>query len=184
VWTLSTSLLSLALIAAMMSGCGDSTGAGSATNQQGSDSASKPTREFVIPGGDNTIQYYGREGSRTEREEASKVVVAWDKARANRDWPMDCRLLSRSYIDTVVTDAKTTSKGKATNCVQALTFFGAIASGGSSATTSGPIDSLRVSHGIGYAQYHGRKHVDWIVPLEREGNEWKVGVTAPVNRRQ
>jgi len=176
----------LVLAMAITSGCAgsDSTAADRTTNRQEPTQTSGPSREFVIPGGDNTIQYFGREGTPAEREEASKVVVAWDKARADRNWPTDCQLLSQSYIDTVVTDAKATSKGKATNCVQSLTFFGAIASGRSTPTTTGPIDSLRVSQGTGYAQYHGRKGVDWIVPLEKEDGGWKVAVTAPVNRRQ
>lgn len=169
-----------------MIGCagGSSTAADSASNGQEPVRVSGPTREFIIPGGDNTIQYFGREGTPSEREEASMVVISWDKARAERNWTADCRHLSHAYIDTVVTDAKATSKGKATNCVQALAFFGSIASGGSTPTTTGPIDSLRVSEGTGYAQYHGRKGVDWIVPLKKEEGEWRVAVTAPVNRRR
>lgn len=175
----------LAVLLSVTGGCGgsDASAVNNAASQQ-EPHVSGPTRQFIIPGGDNTIQYFGREGSRAEREEASRVVVAWDKARAARDWPADCRLLSRSYIDTVVTDAKATSKGKATNCAQALAFFGAIASGASKVTTTGPIDSLRVSQGTAYAQYHGRKGVDWIVPLEKEGGDWRVSVTAPVNRKR
>lgn len=163
-------------------GCG---GSGSAGN--GGDSENgvpRPTSEFVIPGGDNTIQYFGREGSAKEREEASQVVIAWDRARAAEKWKKDCSYLSRPYIDLVVTDAEGTSKGKATNCVEALEFFGPLASGEFGQTTTGPIDSLRISQKTGYAQYHGRKGIDWIVPLEKEDGKWKVAVTAPVDRRK
>ena len=178
--------LALGVLALALLGCG---GGGS---EQGSGSSGEaetslvdgPSAEFVIPGGDNTIQYFGREGSKAEREEASDVVEAWDSARAAKDWSADCRYLSRSYRDVVVADAEATSKGEATGCVQALEFFGALASGTAGPTTTGPIDSLRVSGGIGYAQYHGRHGVDWIVPLKKEDGEWRVEVTAPVSRRK
>lgn len=167
------------MAAASMAGCGAGNSAA-----EGPGPSARPTQEFIIPGGDNTIQYFGREGSEAERAEASDVVQAWDRTRAGRDWQGDCRYLSRSYTQTVVLDARHTSKGKATNCVQALAFFGSVASGSSEPTTTGPIDSLRVSHGTGYAQYHGRNGVDWIVPLEKEHDRWKVAVTAPVDRRK
>jgi hypothetical protein len=172
--------------AALLAGCGasDSSDAPGEAAGQGTPNQSKPTSEFIIPGGDNTIQLFGREGTEAEREEASEVVVAWDRARATRDWRTDCHHLSRSYTRTVVLDAKATSKGKATNCVQALEFFGAVASGSTKVTTTGPIDSLRVAQGVGYAQYHGRNGIDWIVPLKRQDGEWKVEVTAPVDRRK
>jgi len=175
-------------IAVLVVGCGGG-GDGNSTDSGQTDPRALPlppgpSREFVIPGGDNTIQYFGREGSETEREEASTVVESWDRARAARKWEVDCRYLSRPYTDIIVTDAEGVSNGKATTCVQALAFFGSVASGGSDATTTGPIDSLRLTRGTGYAQYHGRNGIDWIVPLKKEDGEWKVEVTAPVDRRK
>jgi hypothetical protein len=168
---------------AVLCGCG-----GGESNGRGAEPAPNtllpdgPTREFIVSGGDNTIQLYGREASKAEREAASAVVEAWDRARATEDWQEDCRYLSRSYTDTVVTDAERVSKGKATSCVQALAFFGPVASGDMGRTTTGPIDSLRLAQGIGYAQYHGRDGIDWIVPLKKEDGAWKVEVTTPVDR--
>jgi hypothetical protein len=145
---------------------------------------SNPALEFVIPGGDNTIPYFGHEGAEVEREEASATVEAWDRARAAGDWIRDCSHLTRAYIDNLVTDAEGVSKGDATTCVEALKFFGPVASGAVGRTTTGPIDSLRVSGDRGYALYRGRGRQDWIVPVEKEHGAWRVAVSAPINRRE
>jgi len=136
----------------------------------------------VIPGGDNTVQYFGHEAVEAEREQVSAVVEQWDRARASEKWGLDCTYMTHAYIDNMVTDAESASKGKATSCVEALVFFGVVASGVEEVTTTGPIDSLRVSGRKGYAQYHGRDAHDWIVPVEEEGGVWKVGVSAPIER--
>jgi len=136
----------------------------------------------VIPGGDNTVQYFGHEAPKAKREQVSAVVQAWDRARAAEDWRSDCSFMTRAYIDNMVTDAERTSKGKANSCVEALVFFGVVASGEEDRTTTGLIDSLRLSGPKGYAQYHGRNGEDWVVPVEQEGGVWKVGVSAPIKR--
>lgn len=169
------------VLAATGAGCA---GGGSADRVLSGQPPPGPTHEFVIPGGDNTVQYFGREGSVAEREEASAVVAAWMRARAAKDWRKDCRFISQAYKDNLVTDAERVSKGKARNCHQALAFFGPLASGNSINTMTGPIDSLRVGADISFAQYHGRRGIDWIVPLEKEGSRWKVAVSAPINRRR
>jgi hypothetical protein len=165
-----------------VTGCG---GAGSESEGQPQtpDRPASATHEFVIPGGDNTVQYFGHEAGRVEREEVSAVVEAWDRARAARNWRLDCRYLTQAYIDNLVTDAEGVSKGEATSCIGALVFFGVVASGGEGRTTTGLIDSLRVSGRNGYAQYHGRNGQDWIVPVEEERGVWRVGVSAPINRQ-
>jgi hypothetical protein len=180
-------LVSALLTAAIASGCGENDS--TATEASGSVSEGTylppgPSREFVIAGGDNTIQYFGREGSSAEREEASRVVEAFMRARAAKNWKAYCYWMSRSYKGPFVLDGRRTSKGKAKNCVQTLIFFGQLASGNYVNTMTGPIDSLRVNGEEGYAQYHGRKSVDWIIPLHKENGEWKVAVSAPINRRR
>ena len=143
-----------------------------------------PTRQFIIPDGDNTIQYFGWEGSPAQREAASRVIEAWMRARSAKNWRAFCHYMSRLYIDNLVTDARKTSNGKARTCTEAMDFFGALATGGFVNTMTGPIDSLRVNDSEGYAQYHGIHGVDWIVPLDKEHNGWRVAISAPINRRR
>jgi hypothetical protein len=142
-----------------------------------------PSREFLIRGGDNAIQTFGREATKAERERANAVIQAWMKARAAQDWAKDCSYMSRKYIHTLVaTDAVSVSGGKVKNCPQALDYFGHQASGSYKNNLAGPIDSLRVGEGHGYAQYHGNDGHDWVIAVDREDGKWLIGIAAPIGR--
>jgi hypothetical protein len=175
------------LLLVMSSGCG---GGDSTTGSEAEGEASRPypwvkgpSREFLVPNGDNIVQTYGREATKAEREQASRTIEAWMKARAAKDWKEDCRYMSASYRRTLVQeDAFHVSNGKVTNCPEALAYFGPEASGDGKNTLSGPIDSLRIEAGFGYAQYHGRDGRDWIVPMDKEEGKWKVSTATPIDR--
>lgn len=180
-------------VAVLAIGCGGDSSTGSETtaaaDQRPFPNVTGAAREFLVPGGDNLVQTFGVEASAAEREEASKVIRAWMKARVAEDWVTDCRYLSREYKKSLVwEDANLVSEGKVKTCPQALEFFGDAASGTSGETLTGPIDSLRV-RGPGeteteweaFAQWHGPER-DWVLPLEREGGEWKVAIAGPIDR--
>lgn len=142
-----------------------------------------PTRQFLVRGGDNSVQTFGREATKAEREQASEVIQAWMKARAAQDWAKDCSYFSRQYTRLLVAeDAAKVSNGKVKNCPQALAYFGHEASGSYKNNLSGPIDSLRVSEGLGYAQYHGNDGHDWVISMNRENGKWLVAIAAPIGR--
>jgi len=142
-----------------------------------------PTRQFYIPGGDNGYQLYGHEGTPAERRQASEVVERWTRARAAKKWAQDCSYLSRTYKHSLVKkDAFVVTNGRVKTCPAALRYFGPQASGTVGYNMAGPVASLRVGEGTAYAQYHGRGGTDWIVPMEREGGEWKVALSAPLPR--
>jgi hypothetical protein len=173
-------LLALAIFAL---GCGDdsSTGAEATKPERLYPRVHGPSREFLIPGGDNIVQFFGQEASPAEREAASRVVHAWMKARVAKNWAEDCKYLSRGFIRGLVADASQVSHGKATNCPQTLAFFGPGASGTSGNTLTGPIDSLRVRAHRAYAQWHGPEE-DWILPMRKEGDQWKVESATALER--
>lgn len=141
-----------------------------------------PTREFIIPGGDNAVQEFGREATPAERRQASAVIHAWMRARAAQDWQKDCSYFSRRYTKLLVDDANGVTDGKVKTCPQALAYFGHEASGDYVNTLTGPIDSLRAGKRHGYAQYHGRGGKDWIVPMDVEGGKWLVANATPIPR--
>lgn len=178
--------LLLLLLLAAIGGCGSDSGTG------GGETETEPTRmyprvhgpsrEFLIPGGDNAVQFFGQEASAAEREKASRVIHAWMAARVAENWKADCTYLSAGYSRTLVNDARTVSQGKATTCPQALGFFGEGASGTSGNTLTGPIDSLRVKGKRAFAQWHGPKRIDWALPMKIEGGTWKVESASPIER--
>jgi hypothetical protein len=175
----------LLLLLAAMAGCGGDSGTGGETE-------TKPTRmyprvhgasrEFLLPDGDNAVQFFGKEAPPAIREDASHVIHAWMRARVAEDWKADCKHLSVGYTKTLVEDANSVSKGKATNCPQTLAFFGDEASGTSGNTLTGPIDSLRVRGNRAFAQWHGPHQIDWVLPMRIEDGVWKVESAGPVER--
>ncbi len=175
------------LLAAVAVGCG---GGGDSTTGSEDKEVSRPypwvkgpSREFLVPEGDNVVQAYGREATKAEREQASRVIEAWMRARAAKDWEEDCRYMSRAYRRALVQeDAFHVTDGRVKNCPEALAYFGPEASGDGKNTMTGPIDSLRVEGGQGYAQYHGNDGRDWIVPMDRENGAWKVATASPIDR--
>jgi hypothetical protein len=142
-----------------------------------------PSREFLIRDGDNAVQTFGREATDAEREQASRVIHRWMEARAAQDWKRDCSYFSRRYVhELVATDATKVSRGRVKTCPQALAFFGPEASGNYKNNLAGPIDSLRVGEGHGYAQYHGNDGHDWVIAVDRERGKWWVSIASPIGR--
>jgi len=178
--------VALLLLLAAIGGCGsDSSSSGEEQEEAFYPWVKGPSREFLVPDGDNLVQTFGREASKAEREQASRVITEWMKARAAKDWKKDCSYFSRKYIHSLVAeDATKVSGGKVATCPQALAYFGPQASGDYKNTLAGPIDSLRVRESQAYAQYHGRDGKDWIVPMEKEGGKWWVSTAAPIDRNK
>jgi len=144
-----------------------------------------PTREFLVPKGDNAVQTFGREATRAQREQASEVIEVWMRARAAKDWKKDCGYFSRRFAKEITEDANNASSGKAKTCPQALAYFGPQASGDFKHNNfgDGPVVSLRIGEGHGYAQYHGNDGKDWIVPVEFEKDGlWMISTAKPLNR--
>jgi hypothetical protein len=183
----------LLLLALLALGAGAAVGCGGDEATGGQETAVKqerlypwlkgPSREFLIRGGDNAVQTFGREATKAEREQASYIIHAWMRARAAQDWARDCSYFSKQQIHQLITtDAMVVSHGKVKNCAQGLAFFGHKASGSYKNTLAGPIDSLRVNGAQGFAQYHGNDGHDWVVTLEREGGKWWIAASSPVGR--
>ena len=178
--------LMLVVVVAFASGCGsgdDSTVAETTGKPKLYPWLKGPSREFLIRDGDNIFQTYGREAPKAERDQANEVIQAWMKARAAQAWAKDCSYFSRRYIHNLIyTDAVKVSGGKVKNCAQGLAFFGHEASGSYRNNLTGPIDSLRIGEGHGYAQYHGNDGHDWVIPVEREDGKWMVVNATPLGR--
>ncbi len=193
-------LMLLALLT-FATGCGgsESTGQTGASNESEAPPAAKPrsspavekdppvpgsvapAREFLGSDGENAFASHGKEASIAEREQASRRIQGWMRARAAKDYARDCSYLARRYRHQLVAeDAVGVSNGEVENCPQALAFFGSAASGDYVNTLSGPIDSLRVASTQGFALYHGRDGNDWAVPMYKEGGSWWIAAAAPV----
>jgi hypothetical protein len=192
-WSAAWALLVLALTVAAI-GCGGDSSTGADVEETAGEGRLYPwvtgtAREFLVPGGDNLVQTFGKEASDAEREEASRVVHAWMKARVAEDWVTDCKYLSRYYVKALLLDVGGVTNGRVKTCPGALKYFGDAASGSSGNTLTGPIDSFRIktpdeteTEWEAFAQWHGPNGRDWVLPLEREEGTWKVGIAGPLDR--
>jgi len=181
------SILIVAFLAALMvTGCGggsDGDSGSTASNAAEEVEYPKgPTREFFIPGGDNVVQLYGKEATKSEREEASQVIESWMSARSAGNWGDYCRFITADTAQYAVNSAKLMSEGEVMKCPKASAFVFANTDRSQANNMSGPIDSLRVGETHSYAQYHGNDGRDWIVVVEREGGGWKVSGLDPLDR--
>jgi hypothetical protein len=174
----------LILGAAFAVGCGGGSSTTSASKEKTvnwSEYPPGPTRQFIVPGGDNIVQTFGREATPAERKQASATIAAWMRARAVQDWAKDCSYFSSGYTKNITTDAHGVTHGRVKSCPEALAYFKHEASG-DYVNNFTKVASLRIGEGHGYAQYHGNDGKDWIVPVENNGGEWKVSIATPIGR--
>jgi len=180
------SAAALLLVAVVLASCGgdESTGASGGDEEERLYPWVKgPSREFLVPRGDNAVQTFGREATKAEREQASRVIAVYMRAREAEDFEKACSQYSRPYAAEMFRDANDVSGGKVKNCAQALAYFGPKALGQNYENNlTGPVDSLRIEEGRGYAQYHGNDGRDWVLSVEREDGKWWVALSAPADR--
>jgi hypothetical protein len=169
-------------------GCGSDgtspgTEASGTSSEAGSPQAQGPTSEFIVPGGDNVVQLFGREATPAERREVSAMIAAWMRARAARDWKQACRYVHEAVIRSTLRSASHILQRKVSGCAKAMATVASEAGEASLVNTMvNPVASLRIGEGHGYAQYHGHAGRDWIVPVRREDAGWKISGLAPIDR--
>lgn len=162
----------LALIAAI-AGCGS----GSSTTDASAASTGGSPSEFIKPGKKATNKYaeIGHAADDAEREAASKVLTENFKARAKGNWATQCSTLTRPVVKEIEGPE---SSGNGLKCAASLKQLASPLSESKAArsnTLTGPIDVLMVKGVKAYALYHGTKHKDYAMPMEKVGNVWKVG---------
>src|SRR5918995_1479815 len=138
--------LALASIAALLiGGCG---GGDSTTGSDGGSEAPRlypalkgPTREFLVPEGDNVVQIYGREATKAEREQVSRVIEAWMRARAEKRDAVECTYLDPANVESTLTSASYMAQRKVKSCADALAVLAKNGYRGPRANNmTGPID--------------------------------------------
>lgn len=173
----------LILTVLFVTGCGDSSSREEAATSKDAAFPKGPTKQFYVPGEDNAVQLFGDEAAPAVRKRVSGVVQTWMRARAAADWAEDCRYLSQETVEYALNSGTTLGQGKVRDCGEALAI---IADRGPKVSRrynmAGPVASLRLQEGRGYAQYHGDEGRDWIVPVQREGGSWKIGALDPIER--
>ena len=155
-------------------------GSDSAADSGGS-SSGEGSASFRSPGGDNSIQDFGKEADSSEREDAAAALRAFLQARAKGDWATQCDNLAKAAIAPLEELIARSSQIKGKGCAAALEALtgGAPASTRASPLTSAGVASLRFEGDRGFALFHGAGGSDYFVPMAKEDGEWKVGAISP-----
>jgi hypothetical protein len=147
---------------------------GGAKPEPGPEPKSPPSTEFLGKGENGKLATLGREADDEEREEASKVIEESFLAREAGDWEVQCATLSAEVIEQ--SEKAAAVLGAKQGCAKALEAQAeAVPEEALANPMTGPIDVLRTSYGLqAFAFFHGAEGKDYVVPLKKEGGEWKV----------
>lgn len=158
---------------------------GRSQNQQsggGSDSQSIKTplkvsgggaEQFVVKGGDNSVQEFGDESDESELQEAAEVVHGFYVARAESQWDTACSYLSKSNIEGLEKLASQSSQ--AADCATILeAFTRPLPADLEREITTVDAGSLRREGDQGFLIYYGAGHETYAMPLIEEGGSWKL----------
>jgi hypothetical protein len=158
---------------------GDSAGTTTSKDSSASESPpastgnSEPSTEFLGKGTNGKLATQGEVAALAEREAASRVIERSMRARAARDWAGQCAELA----DLIATKLEENASfvGAKSDCADAVARQAEQAPDSALASTlTGPIDVLRVNFDEGFAFYHGTGGKDYVIPLRKEGGEWKL----------
>ncbi len=133
---------------------------------------------FVQPAADNSVPTFGSEAGASERAQAEATLKAYLRARARADWASACRQLAKPTRQGYEKLGSSSSKPNPPSCAQVLS---ALSKGADlSDPLTGPLLSLRVHGANAFALFYGPGHQQYMVPMNREGGEWRPTQSAPI----
>jgi hypothetical protein len=184
----------LAALVAAVAGCGGGGSdsptadtAGSSTNgstktknaegsksEGGSEATSPPSTEFLGKGENGKLATLGTVADDDEREAASEVIKESFEAREARDWEAQCATLAAEVIKQ--SEKSAAVLGAKPGCAEALESEALpIPDEAFANPMTGPINVLRTAPGSqAFAFFHGVEGKDFVIPLIKEGSEWKL----------
>lgn len=193
--------LALASLAAAFGACGGGggspTGAGAqpATSAPAttSTSAGRPANAAPVTlgspadvprakGGDNSIQDFGQEASRSDRAAAARVLAAFLAAYPRGDGGTACALLasaSKEMLEQTFTQAGKQPGAGSTQCSRILSLLGAgLPAEARRHLSAARVLSLRIEGDRAFAIYVGTDGEAHYAPMTRESGAWKVASIA------
>jgi hypothetical protein len=143
------------------------------TPRQHSDSGSG-SEQFVIPGGDNSVQEFGAEAEEGEFEQAATALHTFYDARAQRAWAAACAELSAGLVASLEGRSSPDAEPRM-SCAKGL------------ALSTNPetrelqreeaqidVASLRAEGDQGFLLYRDAEGTVYAIGVQREGGEWKL----------
>jgi hypothetical protein len=132
--------------------------------------------QFMVKGGDNSVQEFGEEADTGERDDAAAVLHDYLDARAQANWAAACRYMSKNEIESLESLAAQATQIKDKSCAGVLEKLTNPAAKGLMKTEAEKADvgSLRVEGEQAFVIYTGLNGTVMAVPMTNEGGVWKV----------
>jgi hypothetical protein len=156
-------LLAAALGATLLAACGSSS--------SGTDQLRNKT--------DSPLLDFGEESGGAELEEAEKAVRGFFAARSKEDWPATCAQLSQALQSKIEHLAVSSTQLADKSCPAFLEAFLSISEQERRQSTVIDAGSLREQGTRAFLIYLGPREIVYAMPLEGEGDAWKVGSLSP-----
>ncbi len=132
------------------------------------------SQQFVVKGGDNSIQEFGDEAGESELQEAAEAVHGFLVARAEGRWADACSHLSAAMLDQL---GHLAAKSERANCASFLASFTTkLPPATWREITTVDAGSLRHEGDKAFLVYFGApEKTVYAMPLVDENGEWKLG---------
>lgn len=137
--------------------------------------------QFLVKGGDNSIQEYGEEADESELTQAAEALYGYLLARVDEDWARACTYLSQEEVKQLEELGSQSPQLRNKGCapvVEALSG-GALPDSTKRELTEVNAASLRVDSDGAFLIYHGARNAGYFSRMVNEGGTWKVAALAP-----
>jgi hypothetical protein len=182
------------LAAASLAGCGGGGGDSTATSAAHPGATSTkadtfaPSRhhdsgggsaQFLVRGGDNSVQEFGEEASNAEFRKAAAALHGFLDARAEGDWGAACAHMASDLIESLQQLSASSGKFASARCPRLLKELSkSVPASTLAEAAKANVGSLRFESDRGFILYRGVGGTVYAISMEREGGAWKVASLA------
>jgi predicted lipid-binding transport protein (Tim44 family) len=143
------------------------------------------SKQFVVKGGDNSVQEFGDEANASELDEAAAALHGFLDARAEGNLAATCEYLSKSTIDSLEHLSETANReGHSSGPKGCGEILDALQRDPTQEVKDeakqADVGSLRVKGGQAFIVYRGLNKTIVAMPMKKEGGDWKVASLAGV----
>ncbi len=138
------------------------------------------SKQFVVKGGDNSVQEFGEEADTAERDAAAIVLHNFLDARAEGNWAAACSYMSKAVTESfekLAAQAKQVEGQGCAGILEKLTNPAAKAAMKAEAAKAN-VGSLRIEGEQAFVIYTGTDGTVLAMPMANEGGDWKVASLA------
>lgn len=141
--------------------------------------------QFIVKGGDNSIQEFGEEADSGEFAAAATALHDFLDARAEGNWAAACEYMSKGIVESFEKLAAQAKQAEGMSCAGILESLTNPAAAGAMKQEAEKADvgSLRVEGERSFVIYTGTEGTVLAMPMTQEDGDWKVASIAgtPLN---